>query len=251
MSDPIIPFPHPDERLAAAMAAYVTGDASPAERRRVEAHLESCEPCRREIGLASGARAALRRLPEPRVPDGRIVVPPGTATPRRRPRPLIAAAVATAAVVIGLIGALLATQLGHSPAPLQGAAAPRVLPTQQAPSSLQLRHSGVDYDPSGLAALAGRLAAVSTKAQAPSAEMAPNGRLSDAASGPGAASDIACLREALRLGWSARPVYLEEARFRGRPALIGGFVPAGEHRGPAIVVGAASLDCVPLGRASA
>ncbi|MGH2723571.1 MAG: anti-sigma factor family protein [Actinomycetota bacterium] len=57
---------HPDELLA----EYADGTLGPDDRARVEAHLEACPSCRQELDLASGARRALRALPELPVPRG-------------------------------------------------------------------------------------------------------------------------------------------------------------------------------------
>ena len=57
---------HPEEHLA----GYVDASLPPDERRAVDAHLADCERCRREVALASGARAALGSLAQvPAPPD--------------------------------------------------------------------------------------------------------------------------------------------------------------------------------------
>ena len=55
---------HPEERLS----AYVDGDLTAVERRGVEEHLESCEPCRRIASELEELASRARRLPD-RGPD--------------------------------------------------------------------------------------------------------------------------------------------------------------------------------------
>jgi anti-sigma factor RsiW len=57
---------HPTELLA----AYVDGTLAERERLAVEAHLETCAPCRGEIELARAVVPALRALPDEPVPVG-------------------------------------------------------------------------------------------------------------------------------------------------------------------------------------
>jgi hypothetical protein len=60
---------HPEELLA----GYVDGTLSAKERAAVESHVAECPRCSRETALATGARSALRSLPE-------VPAPPGVAT---------------------------------------------------------------------------------------------------------------------------------------------------------------------------
>jgi anti-sigma factor RsiW len=68
MTDPRSPLgpggSHPEE----ALAAFTDGTATPDERAAVLQHLQDCDRCRREVGLARGALAALSSLPEPGSP---------------------------------------------------------------------------------------------------------------------------------------------------------------------------------------
>lgn len=56
-----------------ALSDYIDGDASPALRARIEAHLAGCDVCERFGGRFAAAVGALRRrLPEPPLSDAQM-----------------------------------------------------------------------------------------------------------------------------------------------------------------------------------
>ena len=53
---------HPTDMLA----PYVDGTLEPTDRSAVDAHLRSCERCRREVAAATAARRAVLSMPTPK-----------------------------------------------------------------------------------------------------------------------------------------------------------------------------------------
>lgn len=101
---------HPEEHLA----GYVDGTLSPHERSAVDTHLADCARCRREVALASGARAALGSLAEVPAPPGVAASALREAGAAKRARPTaglpawyriagVAAAVAAGLLVVSLV----------------------------------------------------------------------------------------------------------------------------------------------------
>jgi len=107
--------------VSGLLAPYCRGEATPAQRRRVEAHLARCERCRGELEGFRLAEACLSRLPLVQAPEqlwGRIeaglaALParPSSARPRLLARPglhialpALAAAVAVAVIVVARQG---------------------------------------------------------------------------------------------------------------------------------------------------
>jgi anti-sigma factor RsiW len=56
--------------IRARLNDYIDRDLSPDERSRVDAHLEGCGECRRELSELRDTVSLLRRLPEPSLPPG-------------------------------------------------------------------------------------------------------------------------------------------------------------------------------------
>jgi anti-sigma factor RsiW len=91
---------HPEELLA----EYAEGTLGADQRARVEEHLEGCETCREELGLAGEARQALAALPELEAPGGipLAVRRKGRGTPSRAWQ-FVGAAAAAAVLVAGAV----------------------------------------------------------------------------------------------------------------------------------------------------
>jgi Putative zinc-finger len=106
---------HPDE----ALAGLVDGTLSAAERVNLQAHLDGCERCRSEVGLAESAARALRSLPELDAPWG-LGRPAIEESRKRNPAPrfrrisAVAGVAAAAILVAGLSIAVLRGPQGHS-----------------------------------------------------------------------------------------------------------------------------------------
>lgn len=100
---------HLDELLS----AYLDGETTPQESRRVNHHVTECIRCRRRLDSLHDARSLLRSLPTLEVPPGLIPVESEPTTAKRVRRTWWGAA---AAVVAGIIA--LATFLTPEPEPL-------------------------------------------------------------------------------------------------------------------------------------
>jgi hypothetical protein len=116
--------PDPGDRYATWDAAYVLGSLSSSERREYEAHLETCDRCRAEVGELSGMPALLAMLdaddvlaldteqaPPPLRPEVRQQVLDKVRWRRRRSRLLTTAAVGLAAALL-LVGVVVAINPG-------------------------------------------------------------------------------------------------------------------------------------------
>jgi Putative zinc-finger len=108
-------------------AAYVLGSLSDVDRRRYEAHLRGCPPCRQSVDELSGMPAVFGQLTVDEftaIGDGGSDAPPprvlmsllATVSRRRRNARLATWAVAAAAAVVTVIGVLAGVQF-HSVAP--------------------------------------------------------------------------------------------------------------------------------------
>ena len=108
-------------------AAYVLGSLSDVDRRRYEAHLRGCPPCRQSVDELSGMPAVFGQLTVDEftaIGDGGSDAPPprvlmsllATVSRRRRNARLATWAVAAAAAVVTVIGVLAGVQF-HSGAP--------------------------------------------------------------------------------------------------------------------------------------
>jgi Putative zinc-finger len=111
---------HPDVLLA----EYVDGTLPPEARAEVDAHLLTCDRCRREVDLAGEARGVLVALPEVPAPEGLPLAVRRRAGRRAAPRTarLIAAVAAAAVLVAGGIVILNSLQTAEEPAAEGGAA---------------------------------------------------------------------------------------------------------------------------------
>jgi hypothetical protein len=154
---------HPDDLLA----EYVDGSLGPGHRARVEAHMDGCERCRKEVALATEARAALGELPD-------VAAPPGLelAVRRRGRAPSralwVGAGVAAAAAAI-LAGAVFIFGPAGRPAGGGGGSAvtaPQergVVPAPQGEAAgagapvPTIKRTDKDYTPASLATLGRRL----------------------------------------------------------------------------------------------
>ena len=227
---------HPDELLA----PYVDGSLTEAERADVERHVRGCARCRREAALASGARAAIRAIPDAASPGdlaaaaieaaARNARPPklAAATPSRsdsRPRWLgwataaagVAAALIVASIVLPNIGAGRSGSAPEAAAPALRALAPATAVEVQ----------DADYDTAAVQGLAAAYRPAGAS-PVPAAEQAGGGAATFGASagsttrlnagGLGAAA--ACVSNAFGQPGGTL-VRLIQARYQGTPAYIG------------------------------
>jgi anti-sigma factor RsiW len=98
---------HPDELLS----VYLDGEATPAESRRVRAHLADCVHCRCHLYELNEMRAAVRSLPMLELPPGLIPHEDAGAGHRKRHRSIwLGAAAAVAAAVIAVASLVTAPQ---------------------------------------------------------------------------------------------------------------------------------------------
>jgi anti-sigma factor RsiW len=258
--EPGLPMTHPHELLA----AFVDGSASPDEILSIESHLSSCAECREDVAFARAGQVALSGLPDLEEPgiaradlpglldeaDAQIQPPTYLDERRRRGRlwEQVAWAAAVAAVVAGIIGAVVliskqsptASTSGPAKAPDQA----EVVPTSFAPFVV---NSGIDYSPDSVTALAKRLAAApQNPAPVPSAATRTDVRsLSGAAVQLDPATVESCLRAGSGLGADAIPTYLELATFNSTPAYVGVF--PSDSGGPHLLLIVVSVDgCQPL-----
>ncbi|HEX2089639.1 MAG TPA: hypothetical protein VHI54_06910 [Actinomycetota bacterium] len=227
---------HPEELLA----AYVSGEASEGDRTNIQALLSVCSECRREVDVAVQARAALQSLPGLEAPglrlDG-VVRPADSASRQREPgsRPGFldrvrgwgweriawgAGLVAAGSLVALFFLVQLSGDLGQqpaAPAPQRGA---------ESDGTFNKTAGGSNYTPASLDALAKRLAgsertALATPQTTPAPASAPKATLEPLSGGSDRARE--CLRRGGGLQPRTRPVYLEEATFRGIAAYVGAF----------------------------
>ncbi len=102
----LIPGRH--RRLRDLLSAYVDGEVAESDRRRVEAHLESCDACRTELEELRATVSLLRRMPELAVPRS-FALTPEHAVAQRPVMPggwtLRLAASGAALILVGLIAA--------------------------------------------------------------------------------------------------------------------------------------------------
>lgn len=87
---------HPKELLS----AYLDGETTPAESRRVRSHMAGCVHCRRHLYELNEMRAAVRSLPSLELPAGLVPGEPVAGRRRRRRSVWLGAAAAVAAAVI-------------------------------------------------------------------------------------------------------------------------------------------------------
>lgn len=142
---------HDPERDA---AAYLAGLGRPADRRRFEAHLVSCEECWKEVHLGRAGRAVAERARELAPPslrdDVRAAVMMSEAGPGRRSR-LVRSLVAVA--LAGAVAAALLATLLPGPGPAEPRAIAAVLASfrsNQIPVGQQPRHEAPDLSSAGV-----------------------------------------------------------------------------------------------------
>ncbi|HXJ64911.1 MAG TPA: anti-sigma factor, partial [Actinomycetota bacterium] len=174
MSDHLRPSDsaHPSDET---LAGLVDGTLTVAERAELQAHLDGCERCRAEVGLADSAAKALRSLPELDAPWGlgRAAIEEAKkgVRPARARRFAAAAGIAAAAVLaVGISVAVLRGPQHPSPASEAGAqtsgatssaagtGGSKLVPAQ-APSPLFLK-SSKNYSADDVAELATRYSAL-------------------------------------------------------------------------------------------
>ena len=215
---------HPEELLA----GYVDGTLSSEDRAVVDAHLSSCERCRREVAQARVAVAALGGLPEAPAPSGlgaRAMaelgsgggVPKTTSAPRWQRW----AAPAAAAAAILLVATLVLPKIGGGGATSADGASASAPVTAVGSGTATLELSSENFQPDTLGALASD-AVAKLAAGAAGVQTEASGAGSPArTAGPGAAAKAtACIREAFQQV-PGTPVRLIEAKFQGQPAYIG------------------------------
>jgi hypothetical protein len=244
---------HPEDLLA----DYVDGALTPPDRRDVDAHLASCDRCRREVTLARDARAALSNLapaPTPARLADRALDEARRSAARSGPSTWYrwATGAAAAAAVLLLVG-LVVPRLGDSApenasAPAADAAASGAARAAGAPRR-GVEISDVDYSTTDVQQLAlGARALIEDAGASTSAvpEAAPDlshSFLSHSFRAARAARD--CLRTAYPPEEGA-PFRLIDARFEDTPAYIGLFRDGSGAEKPAgsvLVVVAAKRDC--------
>lgn len=235
---------HPDQLLA----EYVDGSLGPGERARVQAHLEACSSCRKELALAEEARDALATVPEAEPPAGLGM--PAAREARRRPgrRRARAAAWALPAAAVVVVGAVLALAVvrglgdgAPAGAPAEDAGAPADEPfeeerTDEAPLEPGLlppgptfRTAETDHDAASLQRLARELRA--------DARMALDAGFAPTPADFYASFEVEALTERTRLGLecatnafspdpSVVPFLVERSAFEGAPAFVTAFLQA-------------------------
>jgi hypothetical protein len=249
---------HPDDELAARLAAYVDGTLGRNERARLERHLHSCAACRREAELATRGRAALASLPQleaPTIahtlelPEPAEVAPARARTTARWGRVgwaagLAAAASLTALLVVHLTGGGRMSSSG-APGLSSEARAPVVAPA----SGLIAR--GQDYNAQSLSGLAHNLA------RAPDAQFGAAGSTTrqeplyaSSLPEPAPASPLeralSCARKAAGIDASVPATYAEAAEYNHAPAYVVAFVVPSGSRSYLELVVASRSGCGPL-----
>ena len=215
---------HPEELLA----GYVDGTSSSQDRAVVDAHLPTCERCRREVAEARAAVVALGRLPEAPSPSdlaakamAEVETGVGVRGTTSAPRWQRWAAPAAAAAAILLLATLVLPKIGGGASSADGASASApVAATASGTATLEL--SSEDFQPDTLGALASDAAAQLTAGAAGAQPEASGiGPAPARTAAPGAAAKAtACIRQAFEQA-PGTPVRLIEAKFQGRPAYIG------------------------------
>jgi hypothetical protein len=234
---------HPYEQLADLM----DGTLDERELAGVQAHLDSCSTCRRDIDLATrGARAA-RSLPVENPPPDlhRRVVGAGGG----RGTPVWyrwAGAAAAAAAVIAIAIAL--PNVGSDPArndvsSLAGEDSSAPLESGPVGGDVVVTHEDRDYDAAGLEELA--------RSARASSELVPN---QAGGIGQDATAAVRCVSQAFGDQQAGRLAQLIQARFEGERAYIAVYLEgpgAGEPPDTVAVWAASSADCTVLSFASA
>lgn len=251
---------HPDE----ALAGFVDGTLTAAERADVQAHLDGCARCRAQVAQATMAAEALRSLPEIDPPWGlgRAAIEEARKQSGRKTNPergrrvaWVAGIAAAVVLVAGLSVAVLrapgggnqdaaagggATSAATSGAqPLAGPSAEKGFVT----NNNYIQRTNFNFRSADVSKLAQQasedMAGRSPKSMGPEASTAPAG--SSGPAGPsGAATSgpaptggpkhatsidpVACLDTAAEYTLETRPIHVIDARYEEKPALIGIFL---------------------------
>ncbi len=91
----------PDGHLGDRLSAYLDGELSAVEQRRVSEHVVACVQCRGELHDLDRARIAVRSLPG--VDTGQLELVPAPPSPRRR-RLAVAGSIGVAAAIVLFLG---------------------------------------------------------------------------------------------------------------------------------------------------
>jgi anti-sigma factor RsiW len=227
---------HPEDLLA----GYVDDTLQLGERVAVDAHLSTCDRCRREVALATAARRAMVALGEVPAPAGvasRALEEAGAGGERTQrgpamPRAYRFAAVAAAAAAVALILVLvLPRPQGEGGGGENRAAAPT---DALAPGTFAglgahaVEIQATDYDPATLEALADQTRKMAKLASPTAAEAA------DTLFGSAGQTDraLACLQSGAPDAGNGL-FRLIQARFQGAPAYIAVFVQGARANRPA------------------
>ncbi|HEY7281528.1 MAG TPA: zf-HC2 domain-containing protein [Actinomycetota bacterium] len=273
---------HPDE----ALAGFVDGTLTAAERADVQAHLDGCERCRAQVAQATAAADALRSLPELDAPWGlgRAAVEEArkqsgrSAHPERRRRVAwVAGAAAAVVLVAGLSVAVLRNPGGEN-----AATAPVTTGTTSVPhpaaggvkengfvtNKAFIQRSSVNFSSEDVSRLAKDASADVRHGttRSPFAPTGTTGATSGSSSGGTSApvtsgrtvnanevGPVACLDTAAEYASVIRPIHIIDARYEEKPALIGIFLQGSSPtRGADLVVVwvASKDDCQVLSYAS-
>jgi len=241
-----------------ALASYVDGSADTAERVAAEAHLQTCDRCRRDVALASTGRSALRVLPQVEAPglaaavaatvgidggstaDGQPVAAVGPAAESdrsqrrgRRWQAVWGAGVAAAAVLAAVLIYMGVVSGGNSGG--QAAAPPTGAPSDAA------GNAGVTLDTKAVDRIATSLAGGRSAAPAPAAPSVTGGVERNFSSAEAATAET-CVRTAGAVDPNATLAELLPVTFQGTPAYVGAF-----ESGSQVQVIVSSRDgCQPL-----
>ena len=150
---------HPD----ALLAEYVDGALPDGERAVVERHLDSCDRCRDEVGLARAARGALASVAETPAPADlgataiaearrRAASTPAATPPSERPAWYRWAGAAAGIAAALLVITLVLPHVGSSPP--QETAGGAAAPSAAARPATTVETQNVNYDLAGVEALA-------------------------------------------------------------------------------------------------
>jgi Putative zinc-finger len=256
------PAAHPHELLA----GLVDGTLSPRELAEARAHLEVCERCRMEVEAAERARAALAGLPQLDVSwdVSRPAIEQARRRRGRRPSRLLAGVgAAVAAAVVGVFAWSALHGGGGHPAATSAEGSPSASDQRRAPvaggsDKVPLIVTSTDFDAQSVERLAGTASRSVQRnmlgANEAPAPFTPSGVAAPApeASTPAVRNAIRCLARAANLPPTEVPRTIIQARFDGRPALIGVYVQhkrAGQPNRVTVRV-ASSTGCVLLHRTS-
>ncbi len=271
---------HPDD----ALAGYVDGTLTAAERADVQAHLDGCARCRAEVAQAGSALRALRSLPELDAPWGlgREAIEEArrglgrVAHPQRSSRVAWVAGVAAAVVLVaGLSVAVLRAPQGGTTSPASARAPATSGAQPQAGGSVEksfatnhdfIQHSSHDFSTDDVSRLARDTSAdMAHRVTAPTAPLASSAPSTPAGgattSGPtpepetaDSLGPVACLDTAAEYSPATKPIHVIDARYEEKPALIGIFLqassPAGRNADLVVIWVASKADCQVLSYAS-